>query len=70
MDSAASRPRKTRRLWTAAQVAAFLQVSRSWVYQRVASGELPSLRFGGHVRFEPDAIEDYARGVDGRPHPP
>lgn len=48
-------------LWTVADVASFLQVSRSWVYQRVAGDEIPHLRFAGHVRFEPDAVRAFVR---------
>ncbi len=43
-------------LWDANDVAAFLKVSRSWVYQRSASGQLPSLHVGGLLRFEPTTI--------------
>jgi len=43
-------------LWTVTEVAAFLKVSRSWVYHRLESGLLPHIRLGGLVRFEPSAI--------------
>ena len=49
-------------LWTPVEVAAYLKVSRSWVYQKAEAGILPSLRFGGCLRFEPAAIRAYARG--------
>jgi excisionase family DNA binding protein len=49
-------------LWTAVDVAHFLQVSRSWVYQKAESGLLPCLRIGGLLRFDPDAIRAYASG--------
>ena len=49
-------------LWTPAEVATYLRVSRSWVYQKAEAGLLPSLRFGGCLRFEPVAIRAYARG--------
>ncbi len=52
---------KRRILWTVDQVARFLQVSKSWVYKRHAAGELPGLRFGGHLRFEPGAMEAEGR---------
>jgi excisionase family DNA binding protein len=41
------------RLWTPADVATYLQASRSWVYQRAADGTLPALRIGGMLRFDP-----------------
>jgi excisionase family DNA binding protein len=50
------------RLWTASDVAAFLRVSRSWVYHRCESGELPCIRIGALVRFDPVQIRAYARG--------
>jgi predicted DNA-binding transcriptional regulator AlpA len=49
-------------LWEANDVAAFLVASRSWVYHRAASGELPCLRVGGLLRFEPAAIRAFAHG--------
>ncbi len=49
-------------LWTAKDVATFLRVSRSWVYHRAEAGELPVLRIGALVRFDPSAIKAYARG--------
>jgi excisionase family DNA binding protein len=49
-------------LWTPLEVAAYLRVSRSWVYQKAEAGLLPSLRFGGCLRFEPAAVRSYARG--------
>jgi len=46
-------------LWTVTEVAAFLKVSRSWVYHRLESGLLPHIRFGGLVRFDPAVIRDH-----------
>ncbi|MCC6810923.1 MAG: helix-turn-helix domain-containing protein [Deltaproteobacteria bacterium] len=48
-------------LWDAQQVAKFMNVSRSWVYQRVEAGLIPHLRLGGLVRFEPEAIKKFVR---------
>ncbi len=48
-------------LWDARQVAAFMNVSRSWVYQRVEAGLLPHVRLGALVRFEPAAIRKFVR---------
>ena len=55
-------------LWTAVQVGAYLNVSRSWVYLHAEAGTLPSLRIGGLRRFDPEAIRAYARG-EWRPAP-
>ena len=62
-----SESRAPESLWTAAEVASFLRVSRSWVYHRSESGELPCLRIGALVRFDPGEIRAFARGE--RPAP-
>ena len=49
-------------LWDANDVAAYLKVSRSWVYHRAEAGLLPCIRVGGLLRFDPDAIRSSARG--------
>lgn len=38
-------------LWTVAEVAAYLKVSRDWVYRRAAAGDLPARKVGTHLRF-------------------
>ena len=59
MTRDASRPEG---LWDARDVAAYLNVSRSWVYMHAEAGTLPSARIGGLRRFLPDQIRAYARG--------
>jgi len=49
-------------LWTANDVAQFLQASRSWVYQKAEAGILPCLKVGGLLRFEPGQVRAFARG--------
>lgn len=49
-------------LWDAKDVAAFLKVSRSWVYHRSEAGLLPCLRIGSLLRFDPEVIRRIARG--------
>lgn len=49
-------------LWNVRDVATYLKASRSWVYQKAESGELPSLRICGLLRFDPNTIRDWARG--------
>jgi excisionase family DNA binding protein len=51
------------RLWDAKDVASYLKVSRSWVYHRAEGGELPCLRIGGLLRFDPEAVRAFARGL-------
>ena len=46
-------------LWDANQAAKFMNVSRSWVYQRVEAGLLPHIRVGGLVRFDPAALKKF-----------
>lgn len=50
-------------LWTAAHVAKYLQVSRSWVYHRAEANELPHFKIGGQLRFSPADIRAYVRGT-------
>lgn len=55
----------TERLWDVADVAAFLNVSKSWVYQASASGTLPCIKLGALRRYEPTAIRAWVRGEAG-----
>jgi len=54
-------------LWTVADVAAYLRVSRSWVYHRAEAGLLPCLRVGALLRFDPEKIRTYAQGQGHAP---
>src|SRR5205823_6285094 len=45
-----------RRLLTADQVAALLQVTRSWVYAETHAGRIPHVRLGRYVRYRASAI--------------
>ena len=47
-------------LWTWREVAKALKVSRSWVYAKASSGELPCMRVGGLLRFSPEAVRRFA----------
>jgi len=49
-------------LWTVKDVAAYLAVSRSWIYQRTAAGTFPHLNVGGLLRFDPAEVKAWARG--------
>lgn len=46
-------------LWNVAQVAAFLSMSRQWVYKQAELGKLPCVRFGAALRFRPEAVRAY-----------
>lgn len=50
------------RLWKVGEVAHFLSMSESWVYQRASDGFLPSLNIGGALRFDPIEIKAWIRG--------
>jgi len=47
------------RLLNVAQIASFLQVPQSWVYGKVASGEIPHVRVGRYVRFRMREVLDW-----------
>lgn len=51
------------RLWKVCDVADYLGVSASWVYLHVQLGDLPYHRVGGLLRFFPEDVRAYARGV-------
>jgi excisionase family DNA binding protein len=54
-------------VWDALDVARFLKVSRSWVYQQAEAGLIPHRRVGGLLRFDPHAIQAWFRGdAEGR----
>jgi excisionase family DNA binding protein len=57
------------RLWDTNDVAKYLKVSRSWVYHRAEAGQLPCVRVGGLLRFDPSAICASVRG-DAMPNKP
>ena len=54
-------------LWDAQDVARYLKVSRSWVYQRAEAGLLPCVRVGGLLRFRPESVQQIAS--EGTPAP-
>lgn len=56
------------RLWTAADVAQYLRVSRSWVEHAAPAGTIPSVTIGRFRRFVPAEIREFAlRGRAPRP---
>jgi excisionase family DNA binding protein len=52
-------------LWDARDVARYLKVSRSWVYQKAEAGLLPYLKVGGLVRFVPEQVREFVLGSTG-----
>lgn len=59
--------RASANLWDAQDVARYLKVSRSWVYQRAEAGQLPCVRVGGLLRFRPDSVRAIANEGVTRP---
>ena len=53
-------------LWRVADVAVYLQCSRSWVYQAAERGALPCLRVGAMLRFDPEEVRRFARGESAK----
>ena len=59
--------RPSANLWDAQDVARYLKVSRSWVYQRAEAGLLACVRVGGLLRFRPDSVRAIANEGAARP---
>ena len=59
--------RPSANLWDAQDVARYLKVSRSWVYQRAEAGLLACVRVGGLLRFRPDSVRAMASEGAARP---
>jgi len=57
-------------LWDVADVARFLRASRSWVYKAAESGQLPCLRVGAMLRFQPDDVRRAVGLKVAEPPPP
>jgi excisionase family DNA binding protein len=48
---------------TVGEVAAWLKVSRDWLYDEVEAGKFPVVRVGRRLRFRPRAVQDYLDGT-------
>jgi hypothetical protein len=48
-------------LWDARDVALYIKASRSWVYHQAEAGQLPCMRIGGLLRFDPEVIKRLVR---------
>jgi excisionase family DNA binding protein len=46
-------------LLTIQQVCQQLGVGRSWVYQRINSGQIPSVQMGGNLRVKREDLQEY-----------
>ena len=47
------------RLLSVQEVSEQLGMGRSWVYNQIRSGELPSVQLGGTVKIKSDDLEEY-----------
>jgi excisionase family DNA binding protein len=54
-------------LLTADEVAAFMRVTRAWVYAETRRNALPHLRLGRYVRYRRSAIEEWMAGAERGP---
>jgi excisionase family DNA binding protein len=65
---AAAEPHPTNdQLLTADEVAAFMRVTRAWVYAETRRNALPHLRLGRYVRYRRSAIEQWMVDVERGP---
>jgi excisionase family DNA binding protein len=46
-------------LWDVKVTARFLRTSKSWTYKAAERGDLPAVRLGGMLRFQPAAVRAY-----------
>jgi len=61
MSEAKIDPAESEVLWDAKDVARYVKGSVSWVYKAAESGNLPSVRIGSMLRFEPAAVRSFVR---------
>ncbi len=47
------------KLWDVGAAAAFLGMSKQWVYKESASGVLPSVKVGSKLRFVPSKLQEW-----------
>jgi excisionase family DNA binding protein len=59
----------TRRLLSVKEVCGELGMSKSWVYQRIHSAEIPSVKLGGSIKVKREDLQGYVEGYSGKqPH--
>jgi excisionase family DNA binding protein len=66
MPNGLERRRANEALWTAEEVAAFIKCSVSYVYKSAERGELPCVRVGRMLRFQPDSVRALVLGADAQ----
>jgi excisionase family DNA binding protein len=53
--------RQTLRLLSVQEVGELLGMGRSWVYQQIRSGDIPSVQVGGSVKVRQQDLEEYIK---------
>lgn len=48
-------------LWNVTDVMKFLNCRRTFVYEHARSGDLPHVRIGNFLRFEPDQVREWVK---------
>lgn len=57
-------------LWDAARTAEQLGMSQSWVYKAAERGDLPCVRLGSALRFEPEAVRRWVQNLSRKKRRP
>ena len=47
--------------WRVKEAARFLSCSISWIYKAAAKGEIPCIRIGAMLRFDPEQLRAFAK---------
>jgi len=56
-------PRGGLDLLTIPEICQELGMSKSWVYQRIRSGKIPSVKLGHNIKVRREALEEYLDGL-------
>lgn len=54
-------PTPIEELLTVADVMRLLKVKRTWVYEHAKAGDLPHVRLGTTLRFEPEQLREWVK---------
>jgi hypothetical protein len=60
-------PAPDEELWTAADVARFLKLSRRWVYTKTGEGRIPTVDLFGVIRYDPADIRALKEKLKRKP---
>ncbi|CAN5750817.1 hypothetical protein BH10ACI4_BH10ACI4_16990 [soil metagenome] len=51
--------RRRKKAWTAEELADLLSLSRKHIYKLAKQQRMPSIRMGGAIRFDPEAVANW-----------